>query len=645
MAARSIIASVVFSSVSALVTAMPAQAQGPDVIVGGLAVSGANGSNQNDIVSYGQSSGINAYSVATTSCNVGTSPLLWLDCGGGASCNNHPVISQSMFRLKDGKFEQIGQAWLKHGFCALSENLCGGCAGTNCDSLGVGCSDPYTATRNGSGGAWPLGPKSEVNATTGFFPFPAGSSPSGGTATIRGRLQVHTTDIDPAQNAGALYFIEGQYVTEDDALAGNAMNNASWRQIQVIGGSPTFVVSAAGFPTNQEESVIWAWRANDPAVKILNVDIVGEGGAGVNGRFHLGYRHTDLGGGIWRYEYALQNKNSDRSGGSFSVPIPPGVNPTNIGFHDVDYHSGEPYSGTDWSVSVGAGSVTWETEAFATNQNANAIRWGTMYNFRFDANASPVNGSITMGLFKPGTPSALIVSNVIVPGEVQLVDGACCLSFGCAVLTESICDANLGTFLGLGEPCVPDPCAPPAPADVAASNSISQPCSRTEVSWTADAGATSCEIYRNSVDDSGTATLIHTAASCDGANVYEDDSIDPSENGSTWFYWVKACNGVGCSDFSSPSTSATLQVKGDFEPNGLFNGLDANGFVAAALAGDSCADLAAPFGTIDAADTQAMVDRWCRKPIGSPNRHTKRCFYPGRAQCPACFLSIPACTC
>ncbi len=50
-----------------------------------------------------------------------------------------------------------------------------------------------------------------------------------------------------------------------------------------------------------------------------------------------------------------------------------------------------------------------------------------------------------------------------------------------------------------------------------------------------------------------------------------------------------------------------MQVKGDFEPNGLFNGLDVNGFVAAALAGDACADLAAPFGTIDDADAAAMA--------------------------------------
>ena len=33
--------------------------------------------------------------------------------------------------------------------------------------------------------------------------------------------------------------------------------------------------------------------------------------------------------------------------------------------------------------------MTWSTETFATNQNANAIRWGTLYNFRFDADRPP----------------------------------------------------------------------------------------------------------------------------------------------------------------------------------------------------------------------------------------------------------------
>ena len=49
-------------------------------------------------------------------------------------------------------------------------------------------------------------------------------------------------------------------------------------------------------------------------------------------------------------------------------------------------------------------SITWSTETFAQNQNANAIRWGTLYNFRFDADQPPQQTNATVGYFKTGSP-------------------------------------------------------------------------------------------------------------------------------------------------------------------------------------------------------------------------------------------------
>jgi hypothetical protein len=104
------------------------------------------------------------------------------------------------------------------------------------------------------------------------------------------------------------------------------------------------------------------------------------------------------------------------------VPVAPGVTLSNIDFHDVDYHSGDGenvgtnFDGTDWAVQTGGGAITWSTSTFAQDDNANALRWGTTYNFRFDADAPPSADVGTIGIYRPGTPSSAGV-NILVPGE------------------------------------------------------------------------------------------------------------------------------------------------------------------------------------------------------------------------------------
>jgi hypothetical protein len=126
------------------------------------------------------------------------------------------------------------------------------------------------------------------------------------------------------------------------------------------------------------------------------------------GRFVVANKVRDLGNGTWRYDYAIYNLNSDRSGGSFSIPKPAGATITNVGFHDVNYHSGEPYDNTDWTITQTANAITWTSpQSYAQNQNSNALRWGTMYNFWFDADMPPGPGMVSLGLFKPYAPQSI----------------------------------------------------------------------------------------------------------------------------------------------------------------------------------------------------------------------------------------------
>jgi hypothetical protein len=370
---------------------------GPDVIVGNLI----------DIENVAPTGALDALSLGTASCNIGTAPLNWF-----ASTNQHPVIGGNLYRYRivggSGRFEQIGQSWLKHGFFALSLNLCcANCQGTDGTTLGVNCADPYTAGLNGTQST--LGPRHQVDAHTGAFTFPPANPAFAGT-TAR-RLEFAASDV--TIGSGERYFGEAQYVTPDDAAAGNQNNNASYREMSASGGPTNWNFVFAG-ATQRESPAIRAWAAIEPNVTLNDVQVPGDG------LFVLGHRATDLGGGRFHYEYALYNMNSDRSAAQFSVPVPTGVTISNVGFHDVAYRNGDGVgdvnrSGADWTVTLGAGAVTWSTESEAANVNANAIRWGTTYNFRFDANAAPAAVNATIGLWKSGSPGS-INSTVDGPG-------------------------------------------------------------------------------------------------------------------------------------------------------------------------------------------------------------------------------------
>jgi hypothetical protein len=355
---------------------------------------------------YGLVGDTRAYSLGTTSCNVGTTPVAWCDnnggCGGGLEDEDHPVIAQNLYRLKNDRFEQVGMSWLKHGFVSTNsfDGACGSCVGPPLggNQLGVGCTDTYGSGLNGTR---PMGMRSEVNGQTGVFPFPR--TVVGTSTAIDQRMQVKIADLDPALNAGARYWAEGHYVTADDALAGNAFNNASYREATISG--PSFDIVLVG-STVREVPAITVWPVVDSTVELLNLDNTE---ATPVERFHVARKVTDLGGGNFHYEYAIHNHNSDRSAHYFVADLPAGTTIANVGFKDIDHHSGEPYATTDWVATVDAasGRITWAGEDFATNANANALRWGTMFNFWFDANTPADTVVHELGLFKPGTPDSL----------------------------------------------------------------------------------------------------------------------------------------------------------------------------------------------------------------------------------------------
>ncbi len=379
-----------------------------------------------DVGYYGQLNGRNAYSIGTVACNLGDVPVEWQ-----AGNNQHPVIGQNMYRYMNGRFEQIGQSWLKHGFASTNSPGCGTCIQppNGGAQLGVACSDAYGSGLNGGQGG--LGPRSEVNPTTGVYPMPFNT---GDTSNLLGvRLQVNTLDVTPANNPGAVYYGECHYVTQDDAqfsLGAPAINGLNNTTYQVLGiPSATATPSLVGSPIVRQPA-IRAWKDNDASVSLVPVDYVDHATpAGIVARFWVAGKATNLGGGMWHYEYAVQNLNADRGGGSFSVPVPVNANVTNVGFHGIFAHSGEPYPNTfanpdNWPGAKVGGEVRWncpEPYQAPNGNSGNALRWGTTYNFRFDCNVAPVGaGGATLGLYKPGTPTTLQALSI--PSPAPLCD-------------------------------------------------------------------------------------------------------------------------------------------------------------------------------------------------------------------------------
>jgi hypothetical protein len=182
-------------------------------------------------------------------------------------------------------------------------------------------------------------------------------------------------------------------------------NNVSYQQQSVTGGPTTFNFNAIG-STMREQPAIMAWTG--AMVNRVEPD------PGNDGIWFMGYKVSNPTSGVWHYEYTLYNENLDRSIQSFTVPVGPGVNISNIGFHAPPQHPGFAHDGTQgdagyssapWIVTQDASSITWSSETFAQNQNANAIRFGTLYNFRFDADQAPNPTNATAGYFKTGSPT------------------------------------------------------------------------------------------------------------------------------------------------------------------------------------------------------------------------------------------------
>jgi hypothetical protein len=381
---------------------------GPDIItgdmgaIGGLQQFGSNGSQ----VGLG---------ISTTSCNAGNVPVNFF----AMPETNHPVIPHNLYRMSGGtgnneRFEQIGQSWAKHAFGADQASACFTCQGGDFTHLGVGCSDTYSSDQNADFAL--LGSRAWINPFTGAFSSNARNHNGHTHTSTSHRLLVEGSDLNTTLNPGATYYAEVQYISSDEydwcqTHPGqcNMYNNASHRQYSVSGTTSPFSFSPVGVTVRMSAAVnAWTGATINPI----------EPEPGVDGRAFVAYKVTGPVAGVYHYEYALYNENLDRAIQSFSVPSGCGITVNNLGFHAPLNHPGFPNDGTlgnagfsnaAWISNQTANDVSWSSETFAQNQNANALRWGTLYNFRFDSDKPPIATNATISFFKTGVPVTVAI--------------------------------------------------------------------------------------------------------------------------------------------------------------------------------------------------------------------------------------------
>jgi hypothetical protein len=337
--------------------------------------------------------GNNALTLQTTSCNPGTVNVNW----NPPMAPTHPGIIMAIYRVLNGKFEEIGWSWVKHGFLATNLNSCGTCHDPSGYFLGLNCSDTYFGGNNSD--QYYLGARDEWNPLTGAWTC-AGSyfsnyvndcvrrNTGSGLSVTDHRLQALDADLG---NSGATYYYEARYINAGDV---NTYNNIASRRC-----SMTWNGSQWSFTTLDSTQV------PGPTINRYG-ELRSTAQPQDEGDIIVAVQTTSLGGGMYHYDYAVYNHTSDRQVRQFTIPMPANMTVQNMAFRDTDQDSTN-----QWTGSYSGNAITWSTGAFG-NPSANPLKYGMVYNFRFDTNVQPVNGSGSLGLFKPGSgPNTLTFSS------------------------------------------------------------------------------------------------------------------------------------------------------------------------------------------------------------------------------------------
>ena len=373
-----------------------------------------------------------------------------------------------MYRELNGRFDNIGIGWLKHGFASENATRYGPCATPMGDgsTLGTNCADAYTSSQNG--GRDSLGPRWDLNPITGAYTWNwstiAGPTPNNTDVAAR-RLLVPASEWAVP---GATYWAEVHYLSADDASWNNGRNNVSSRRVMNIPSANTYASTQifAGATTQISRTALQSWAsaanaATPGSVQLSLVDFheLTQPALDVNGspsavmkdcygQFQVYSRVTQTGPGTWDYLYGIYNLNSHRAAASLSLRVPAGSSETGYTFKAPFYHSGERIDNSPWLSTKSGGLLSFThnpvfpaTMSIPTigtvSVQPNYIYWGSMYTVSFTSTTPPTTGSARLHLGRgPANATGYQGGTLVVEG----------------LRVPTICAADIGSQGGLTQP-------------------------------------------------------------------------------------------------------------------------------------------------------------------------------------------------
>ena len=239
-------------------------------------------------------------------------------------------------------------------------------------------------------------------------------------------MKVAESQVESTLHPGASYLMDSWYLAREDINIYNSM--------ATITGTPSYSGGLWNFSGQSNYRLgaaidRWVDPANPPS-NAMNSEL-----AVADGHAKVAVKATDLGEGVWRYDYAVMNFDfaravmdpvdgsganprvlGNRGFDSFSVPLPSSQVVIATSFSDGTADGANP-----WTVDTTGDRVSWNAPTGAS------LDWGTLYSFSLTVAAAPVAGNSSLHVAEAGSPAAYevatLVPDMVVPNDLIFQDG------------------------------------------------------------------------------------------------------------------------------------------------------------------------------------------------------------------------------